>query len=343
MLVHTSQAAEVTSYTTRGGTHLIFVIGDIVSGDDERFKGEASKYSDATVVLESDGGKTVTAIEMGETIRLKGYSTAVVNGSQCNSACALIWLAGAPRALSRSARVGFHATYTDAEGKRSESGVGNAIVGRYLTLLNIPVKALVYATSAPPSSLNWVTASNATAVGIDVKIIDDIELDDASSSRSTSSAETEKDTSLWGKTGSWSTAIDHTLSDACFLLSGFSDGTYFRIGFNPPDGSYLMILNSAWASLREGQTFKLSIQFDTEGAWGVPVSVIMMGDKPTLMARFTDNSFWAEFIRANAVTINRDSRRVTKLNLLNSAAAFKSLIACQRAQKGALQKDPFQD
>jgi hypothetical protein len=169
-------AAEITSVELTKGSHAILVVGDIVSGDQEKFKDEAGKYDHAVVLLESEGGSTITAISIGEAIRLKGYSTAVINGSDCNSACALIWLAGSPRAISKSGRVGFHATYTEKAGRQSESGVGNAIVGRYLTLLNLPEKALIFATSAAPSDLNYLNASNHEETGIDTKIIDDIHI-----------------------------------------------------------------------------------------------------------------------------------------------------------------------
>src|SRR5205823_7956897 len=142
--------------------------------DGAKFRSEASKYEQADVLLESDGGALIDALEIGEAIRLKGYGTAVLNGSDCNSSCALIWLAGTPRKLSKSGRVGFHAAYTDISGSSQESGVANAMVGRYLTLLNLPEKAVIFATSAPPSKLTWLTAANYADSGIEVKVIGDI-------------------------------------------------------------------------------------------------------------------------------------------------------------------------
>ena len=134
-----ARSADISALRLDRGTALI-ITGEIKPGDGAKFRSEASKYIDGYVFLESEGGSLADAIDIGETIRLKGYATAVINGSSCNSACALIWLAGTPRALSRSGKLGFHAAYSDRSGTAQESGVANAMVGRYLTLLNLPEK-----------------------------------------------------------------------------------------------------------------------------------------------------------------------------------------------------------
>src|SRR5436190_7476545 len=92
-----AKSAEITTLPDKDGPDLIFVMGDIQSGDAKKFRSEAAKSENAVVLLESDGGLVTEAIQIGEVIRLKGYATGVINGSVCNSSCGLIWLAGTPR------------------------------------------------------------------------------------------------------------------------------------------------------------------------------------------------------------------------------------------------------
>jgi len=67
-----AHAADITAIKLdKGGTALL-LIGEIKRGDGAKFRSEASKYDDGYVLLESDGGSLADAIDIGETIRLKG-------------------------------------------------------------------------------------------------------------------------------------------------------------------------------------------------------------------------------------------------------------------------------
>jgi hypothetical protein len=66
------------------------------------------------VVLESDGGQSAAAIEMGEKITKLGLATEVRNS--CDSACPLIFLGGYPRILATGGVLGFHRSYVTAIG-----------------------------------------------------------------------------------------------------------------------------------------------------------------------------------------------------------------------------------
>lgn len=161
-----ARAAEITHDQVEG-VGLILIDGDISSGDVEKFRQISMKYRNALVTLNSDGGELMPAIEIGKIIKIAGFDTVVPGGAECASACALIWVAGASRWLSPDGRVGFHASYRDTNGKLEESGVANALVGNYLTLLNLPAKAIVFATRASPKEILWLTKDNKISAGID--------------------------------------------------------------------------------------------------------------------------------------------------------------------------------
>jgi hypothetical protein len=161
-----SHAADITHEKIKGAG-LIAIEGDISSGDLEKFRQISVKYTKAVVALDSNGGALLPAIGIGKIIKIAGFATVVPEGATCASSCALIWLAGEARYLSPEGRVGFHASYRNNDGKLEESGVANALIGNYLTKLNLPEKAIIFATTAPPDKIMWLNAANKITAGID--------------------------------------------------------------------------------------------------------------------------------------------------------------------------------
>ena len=143
-------SAAVEHSTLDRGVEAIVISGDILEGDDARF-GELSRRFPRS---------------RGRPPRAGHHATAVLDGSTCTSACALVWLAGTPRYLGPEAHLGFHASYSDEGGRLVETGVGNAIVGHYLSQLDLPEDAAVFATIASPYEINWLTADNSGEAGI---------------------------------------------------------------------------------------------------------------------------------------------------------------------------------
>ena len=158
-----------------GDPAFIVIDGEIRSGDDEKFRKIAAEYSDAFVVLNSGGGVIGPAMDIGRTIKLRGYKTAISKTGSCASACALIWVAGSKRVIFDGGEVGFHASYLDTDGAKLEAGVGNALVGHYLSQLGFGEKTVVFATLAPPDKILWLNAETASMSGIDFDTIPDDE------------------------------------------------------------------------------------------------------------------------------------------------------------------------
>jgi hypothetical protein len=159
-------SATVEHSTLDRGVEAIFITGDILNGDDARFGELSRRYPRAVVYLESAGGSLRPALEIGKLLHARHHATAVLDGSTCTSACALIWIAGAPRYLGPEAHLGFHATYNDEGGRLVETGVGNAMVGHYLAQLDLSEDAAVFATIASPYEINWLNAANSGEAGI---------------------------------------------------------------------------------------------------------------------------------------------------------------------------------
>ena len=69
--------------------------------------------------------------------------------------------------MGANAEIGFHAAYDRSTGQ--ETGVGNALVGAYLTRIGLPYSAVIYITQAAPTSMTWLSLKDAEKEGIEVK------------------------------------------------------------------------------------------------------------------------------------------------------------------------------
>jgi hypothetical protein len=152
-----------------GGQDVIFVVGDLTLGDENKFINVALSSANAIVAFQSPGGNLIAGIEIGKAIHLKGFATFVPDNVLCASACALAWLGGRIRYMSNTARVGFHAVYVDNGGQAAVSSAGNALVGAYLNQLSLPVPAIIYITGASPQGMQWLNFADAQQYGIDVR------------------------------------------------------------------------------------------------------------------------------------------------------------------------------
>lgn len=167
-----SMAADIRLQRIDGSdVYLIVLSGAIERLDSERFTNQASNIKKAVVILDSSGGAVIDGLAIGRYIRNRGFSTAVPDNTLCASSCALIWLAGKQRFAEESSFVGFHAAYVYKNGKPSETGVGNALIGAYLNDLGLSDRAIVFVTSAPPEGIERLDRRKADMVGIVYKSV----------------------------------------------------------------------------------------------------------------------------------------------------------------------------
>src|SRR5258708_24101765 len=104
-------AADIVVTPIGGGDQMITIEGQIGPDDFDTFQRKASGLTGRVAVhLRGPGGNLISALRIGEFIRFKAWATAV--GSECDSACAAIWLAGVPRLMFPTARIGSTAGLT---------------------------------------------------------------------------------------------------------------------------------------------------------------------------------------------------------------------------------------
>jgi hypothetical protein len=149
----------------------VLVEGVLMPDDDKLFRSRVGALTKATIGFSSDGGSLFAGIAIGKIIRLKSFATLVMSGKRCASACALAWLGGTTRYMASNAYIGFHAAYVEKEGRATETGVGNALLGSYLAQIGLSERAVFYITERSPNEeLNWLSMHDAEQNGIDVKL-----------------------------------------------------------------------------------------------------------------------------------------------------------------------------
>lgn len=150
------------------------ISGDIEKGDFDNFRMLVEATKDNSnyhfLALSSPGGNVVEAMKIGELVYNKKMTTIVPEKQDCASACALIWLAGRQKLATVQSRIGFHQSYFIGSNGKSEVSVSaNALVGFYLAKINASPKIVEYVTSATPENMEWLTFSEAKALGINVQ------------------------------------------------------------------------------------------------------------------------------------------------------------------------------
>lgn len=163
-----ARAAEIKIFSERDTT-IISVEGELNFRDDATFADKVLGLREAIVMFDSIGGNLIAGIEIGKAIRIKGFSTLVPDDTLCASACALAWLGGKTRWAGPNARIAFHAAWKLENGKRIETGPGNALVGAYLQALGLSQDAILFFTSAPPDGAEMLSFQKAELLGVSVK------------------------------------------------------------------------------------------------------------------------------------------------------------------------------
>lgn len=161
-------AAEIAVEPHAGDLNIISISGPLESGDSQKFWGVIKGVPKGLVIFSSPGGLLAEGLAIGEQIRSKGFASAVAENTMCASACGLAWLGGRPRLMKDSSKIGFHAAYVQNGSYKRESGVGNAVVGAYLTDMGLNLNAVRYITTPGPDEIQWLSVRDAIRIGIAV-------------------------------------------------------------------------------------------------------------------------------------------------------------------------------
>jgi hypothetical protein len=169
-----ASAVTLTDILLLDGTWKITVDGELLSGDQVRFdrllfetkrKGVVS-----SVHLNSPGGLVSEGYAFGREIQDQELTTVVERGAICESACFLIFIAGARKIASVDAKIGVHrATRNDIDSDDDTQDVidyayrlGNVTDQRVLSGIARAIG------SAPPSGMNILSVRELKDLGVQV-------------------------------------------------------------------------------------------------------------------------------------------------------------------------------
>lgn len=134
----------------------------------------------------------------------------------------------------------------------------------------------------------------------------------------------------------WHVAIDTTIDDSCFILSGLESGTYVRFQFNVTDNSVqLIIADENWSAVHTGQDYNVAVSFEGREPWaGTAVGHRWLGTLPSLVLSvpLEDDQafdFIAEFSGTRTFAMSVDGSEVVELAFSGTDAAIKSMLECQ--------------
>jgi hypothetical protein len=136
--------------------------GAIQFGDEWKFTNVVRNLGKVTVRLNSQGGKIDPAMKIGFEVRSWQMTTEVVD--TCQSACALIWVAGVDRRLPLETSLGFHQPHNQ-DGSASVEGIKR--IEEYLRFLGYGEDTVRFAVHMPPQGMAWVMSITlAEALGL---------------------------------------------------------------------------------------------------------------------------------------------------------------------------------
>jgi hypothetical protein len=145
----------------------------------------------------------------------------------------------------------------------------------------------------------------------------------------------------WGSVGNWWIAYDSSIK-GCFMQIGYTDQTGVRIGLNSvANAAYIQLANPAWTSFQPGNQYTVQVTLD-QGAtqnWTGAVATLTTGVK-TLLLQSSDLTWMNAIARASVLDIRYNGAQVLRGNLVDSAKAAATAIACQLAYT-PVPTDPF--
>jgi hypothetical protein len=112
---------------------LVVITGTIDLADKDEFLRKIAPLQSAIVSFSSDGGSLLAGLQIGETIRLKNFSTLVPDQARCASSCALAWLA--VHGFAGSGRLSRRVRWPNPRGDKQRQRTGGGLSEQNRTAL----------------------------------------------------------------------------------------------------------------------------------------------------------------------------------------------------------------
>lgn len=151
----------------------------------------------------------------------------------------------------------------------------------------------------------------------------------------------------------WNVAIDRTINDSCFIISGFDNEQFVRFQFNAMQQNVqLIVANIHWDAVEDGKNYDIEVAFGDLAAWSGTAKGLRWSDiLPSLvlsvpMEDEKASHFMKEMTDTEALSVSYEGAEIANLALAGAEEAIASMLDCQAAMSEAKKKkgsepDPF--
>ena len=151
----------------------------------------------------------------------------------------------------------------------------------------------------------------------------------------------------------WSVAIDRTIDNSCFIISGFENDLFLRFQFNASqENVQFIVANIQWDSLQNGEDYDMEVAFGDLDAWSGMAKGHRWNDiLPSLVmsvpiADQQASHFMKEFTEMDRVRVSHGGSEIANLALAGASEAIASMLDCQVSMSKANKSkssgnDPF--
>ncbi|MGF6313702.1 hypothetical protein ABIB82_007902 [Bradyrhizobium sp. i1.8.4] len=164
------QSAEIKSGIGKSGQAAIWITGEILPGDSDKFSlavkqaNDAGKYV-ANVRLDSPGGNLLEGAKIADSIRFGKMSTNVGKTAICASACFLMFAAGSAKNVSYGAQIGVHGASGENGEETVASGAATVSMAKMAKELGVPPAIIGRMVVTAPSDMVWLSPQDLQSMG----------------------------------------------------------------------------------------------------------------------------------------------------------------------------------
>lgn len=166
-----AKSAEVKVGIGKSGQATIWITGEIVPGDADKFSLSVRQANDsgkfvANVRLDSPGGNLLEGVKIAEAIRFGKTSTNVGKTAVCASACFLMFAAGSTKNASYGAQIGVHGA-SGANGEETVvSGAATVSMAKIAKELGVPSAIIGRMVVTSPQDMVWLSPQELQSMGV---------------------------------------------------------------------------------------------------------------------------------------------------------------------------------
>jgi hypothetical protein len=291
----------------------ITITGPIVPGDMERLGSflDTLPKSDRFFgfFVDSPGGDILEAEKIAAAVREADVQVVVPSGSQCSSACFLIFAAAVRRYMAPDALIGVHSV-SEAGQETFRSFALTTAFARTARDLGVPDAIIGKIVTTEPGRMTWLTPADLSSMNVVVLAESSPEVKPLPPSASPS----------WNSSGEWVQIYSRpTLSEAISLAKTYKDSFSNTVVFRAENGWFAVVIGpyapgkGVWT--RDSLVASRSIPADSLVTQGVKFTQLVWGDAVQSTSASQPTS-----VERNAIEAARNFFRATSRSNLQSMA-----------------------